>query len=63
MSKCISWGNVIALFGVILLMWCLSLGELSKERAQAAAAVIMLVTSWTVCDIICRYLTLRGKDR
>lgn len=63
MSKYISWGNVISVFGVTLLMGCLSIGVLSKGRAQAVAAVIMLVTSWTVCDIICRYMVLRDKDK
>lgn len=63
MSKYISWGNVISLFGISTLMWCLSAGTLSKGRAQAVAAVIMLVTSWTVCDIICRYMVLKDKDR
>jgi len=50
-------------FGVTILMWCLSVGILSKGRSQMVAAVIMLTTSFTVCDIICRYMVLRGKDR
>lgn len=63
MSKYISWGNIISIFGVSALVWCLSTGTLAKGRSQMVAAVIMLTTSFTVCDVICRYMVLRGKDK
>jgi len=63
MSKIINWGNVICLWAVLGLIWCLSTGTLSKYGAQAVGGVIMFTTAFNVSDIICRYMVLRGKDK
>lgn len=63
MSKIINWGNVICLWAVLGLMWCLSTGTLSKGKAQMVSAVILFTTAFNVSDIICRYMVLRNKDR
>lgn len=63
MSKFISWVNVICLWSVIGLVWCLSTGTLSKDKAQMVSAFIMFTTAYNVSDMIGRYLSLRSKDR
>jgi len=63
MSKIINWGNVVCLWAVLGLMWCLSTGILSKWQTQMVSAVILFTTAFNVSDIICRYMVLRDKDR